>query len=136
MKKPRLCDRELKRLLEDQQRIPPMTDATEFWAKFRARAELVPQVEPSAPGRDQARAFWPRWGLAGVTVATLLLLMLTIEMPLWRGPDGAERQALSKVDQVDVFVDYASMMIVEDSENGGTLVWLAGLEAREPNNDG
>jgi hypothetical protein len=136
MKKSRLSDNELKQLLAGQQRIPPMADADEFWARFRARAELVPQAEPSPAAHGLGTALWPRWALAGVTVAALILLMLTIELPLRRSSGRQALQALSKVDQVDVFVDYASMMIVEDSENGGTLVWLAGIDAEAPNGDG
>ena len=105
---------------------PAPPPATEFWGTFRARAQDIPQETPVLQREERAAARW--WlgagGLAGATVVLVLALALEI-----RAPVPTEPQRLSKVDEVTVHVDYDSMMIVEDAEYEGTVVWIAGVQA-------
>ncbi|MBT3289062.1 MAG: hypothetical protein HN849_31115 [Victivallales bacterium] len=115
---------------------PTARSSQDFWEDFRARAALVPQAAPH-------RAAPPvgRWLFAVGAAAALIVAAFTISRLL---PDPAARQianvpsppppvsgALSQVEDVQVFEDDASVMVFEDSENGGTVVFV---EASPPSN--
>ena len=117
---------------------PPTARSSEdFWDDFRARAALVPQAAPH-------RAAPPvgRWLFAVGSAAALVVAVFAISR-LLPGPAGEGRianvpslpntvsGALSQVEDVQVFQDDASVMVFEDSENGGTVVFV---EASPPSN--
>ena len=91
---------------------------------------MTPQdTEPASPPVTHG---WRQWSMA----AACALVVAFVLTPLALHPPGAARRGrapaavsgtLSEVEEVDVLADYSSLMIVEDSENGGTLVWLTGM---------
>lgn len=126
----------LRETLSQVSSLPPPRPCEEFWEDFRARAALTFQ---EAPGRAAAAgsrlASW-RWALA----AAALVVMLAAAVTFLRPPAGpvqvavalpASSPALSTVQEVEVFSDYSSVMILEDSQNGGTLILIA--SARQGN---
>jgi len=117
---------------------PTARSSQDFWEDFRARAALVPQAAPH-------RAAPPvgRW-LFVVGSAAALVVAVSAVSRLLTDPAGEGQQiasvpslpttvsgALSRVDDVQVFQDDASVMVFEDSENGGTVVFV---EASPPSN--
>jgi hypothetical protein len=105
-------------------------EAGDFWEDFRARATLVPQEKPVR--RAIPRNAW----LVPLAAAALALVIVAVGH-LLPHPDGtgvAEKptakptqvasRSLSKVEDVQVFVDNASVTVFEDSKNGGTVVFV------------
>ena len=110
-------------------------DAEEFWTKFRARASLTHQdsVADEAESRVPISPF-VRWRWLAPAMAAVVIAFFGV----WRQPqspvvadsgDVVEQdlstEQLCEVREVEVFVDYASVMIMQDDENGGTILLLA-----------
>lgn len=114
----------------------PERPATDFWEDFRARAALVPQATPSRTAAPTGR-----WLLAAASLAAAVVLVFAIALPRSGNNDNslavaslptpAKNGRLSRIEDVQVFVDNASVTIIEDSENGGTVVFVEA--APQPN---
>ena len=122
----RLSNEEIRHGLRQLPGAPAPRPAEEFWQEFRSRASLVPQAEP-APRASGWGAAWWRWAATGGLAAAAVVLILVASLHPPASTPGAD-VVLSKVEQVDVHVEYDSMMIVEDSQHGGTVVWIAGVQ--------
>jgi hypothetical protein len=108
--------------------------AEDFWEDFKARASLVPQT------RTAARPLIARsWAMA-VAAAALVALVAVVGQLLPDAPESGVAQGgsaappqlvassrLSHVEDVQVFVDNASVTVFEDNENGGTVVFVESL---------
>jgi hypothetical protein len=129
-------DRGLREALSQAAPLPQPRPAEEFWREFRARTALTMQTAPAPDVADIGLRLtsW-RWAAA----AAALLVVLGGAVALLRTPAQAVRvasvpvaaaatSALSKVEEVEVFSDYSSVMIVEDIENGGTVIWVASVD--------
>lgn len=107
----------------------PERPAADFWEDFRARAALVPQAEP-------IRATSPatRWLVATAALAAIVMLVFAVaqfrpeadrgSVLVAKLPPPAQTGGLSRVEDVQVFLDNASVTIIEDRENGGTVVFV------------
>lgn len=125
---------ELCRALRDVERVPEPSPADDFWRRFRARADLIP-AEGRAGRRRTRPALWPRWVLGAATVLALAAIFLSIELSQLFSEPGHDAR-LSRIDEVNVFMEHRSVMIMNDPEHGGTLLWVAGAEegiSHEPN---
>ncbi len=113
-------------------------DADEFWSKFRARASLTHQESVDADVEESRVPVSPfvRWRWLVPAMAAVLIAFFGV----WRQPDapvvadgsgpeaesdGLSTEQLCEVREVEVFVDYTSVMIMQDDENGGTILLLA-----------
>jgi len=107
---------------------PPERPAAEFWEDFRARARLVPQIAD----REAAPVF-ARWRFAAALAALVIALFALVQLlPTDNG--GGQRLAalpppspdgpLSRIEDVQIFLDHANVTIIEDSANGGTVVFV------------
>ncbi len=122
-------------LLRTTARVPERP-AADFWEDFRARATLVPQAVPSRTAAPTGR-----WLLAAASLAAAVMLIFAIALPRSGSNDGslavaslptpAKNGRLSRIEEVQVFLDNASVTIIEDSENGGTVVFVEA--APQPN---
>jgi hypothetical protein len=120
--------RQLRELLRQHAALPELRARDEFWSDFRARAALRPPQHPEA-----VAVGWLGW-LNGVRLrlavaALAVLVALCLVLDAWHGarPGASTSTVLSSVDEVDVLVNYGSLMILQDQENGGTVVWLTGV---------
>ena len=124
----KMSNRDLRELVQRAEGSPEIPSADVFWDRFRARAEMVSQERPASVAHGSGR-LWPRIALAGVTVLALALLIVTLEMPRQPANGGSLETPLSRVDELDVYIDHTSVMIMKDRHGGGTLVWITGTEA-------
>ena len=109
--------------------LPPPRSREEFWADFKAHAALTNQEEV-APATARNLRGWHvvRVVLAGAAAVVALLALALIPSA---GPGANGKSAhiqLSEVREVELAVQYDSMMILEDAEAEGTLLWIDGLQ--------
>jgi hypothetical protein len=130
-------DRALRKALYEASSLPAPRPAAAFWQDFRARASLtVQQAAEPAPARGGA-ALSLRWAAAALALLLLVAAIATLRPSISPrqvaavvvAPPPAE---LSKVEEVEVLSDYSSVMIVEDAENGGTVIWVASADTAAP----
>ena len=108
--------------------------ADDFWEDFRARASLVPQAKP------EARPVFARpWALALAAAALAMVIFAVGQLlPDTTDQGGIAKTApatppqlasakLSRVEDVQVFLDNASVTVFEDNENGGTVVFVESI---------
>ncbi|MDX9979122.1 MAG: hypothetical protein RBU25_03645 [Lentisphaeria bacterium] len=107
----------------------PERPAADFWADFQARASLVPQ----AAGRDEPSPYPARRGFATALAALAIALIVLAQFlptggkdqPLLAAlPPPPPGETLSRIEDVQIFLDHASITIIEDSANGGTVVFV------------
>jgi len=103
---------------------PAPPPAEEFWEAFRAHASLGPPAAERQAERPRALLL-PRlaWAAAGAVALAAALVMFT--PPATRPP--AQEHLVSQVEEVNVFVAYSSVMIMQDEKSGSALVWVAGM---------
>jgi hypothetical protein len=132
-------NRALKKALCDAATLPQPRPATAFWQDFRARASLTVQQAPEAATAPGGTLLSLRWAsaalvlLLGLGAAALYLHPRLEPVQVAVAPAAPPRPALppsilSKVEEVEVLSEYSSVMIVEDAENGGTLIWVASVD--------
>lgn len=109
--------------LRREHAVPPAPPAERFWATFRARVA----VDGASAVRPALR-FSPRRHLSWAAAALVALTLAVVSLLPPAGRPVASTPRLSGVQEVDVFVPYSSMMIIEDDERGGSILWLAGLD--------
>lgn len=133
----RLAWQEIRKALRRQDTPPPPTAPEVFWTQFRARAAQVRRPQPAAaPARQRFRApplMKVAWAAATLTLAGLAVLSLRRE-PMPGSPTTNEHPShalapiASAIEEIEVFVPYSSVMIMQDAESGSAIVWLADLE--------
>lgn len=110
---------------------PPERPADDFWADFQARARLVPQTAE----RTSAPAI-AHWRFAAALAAMALVLFAALQFwPATGGsgtrmaatPPAGQTETLSRIEEVQIFLDHSSVTILEDSVNGGTVVFVETL---------
>ncbi|MBN2451118.1 MAG: hypothetical protein JXR77_12060 [Lentisphaeria bacterium] len=127
-----LSGRQLRQALRQVDRPPEVRDADTFWEEFQARVALTSQQAPGQCARVVTHSAWWHVAWACVPVVALALVLSGLRQPDLPALAAAPLPAstvLSEVEQVDVFSDYSSVMIVEDEANGGTLIWVASMDA-------
>jgi len=116
---------ELKDALRQRQTTPEPQARDEFWAGFRERATETTQ-DGAKPSLGPAPVLFPRLAVLAAAAAVVIAGLLA---QLIRGPeDMPKQQLLSRVEEIEVFGEYSSVMIVQDADSGGTLVWVSDLE--------
>lgn len=130
-------DRALRKALCEASSLPEPRPAAAFWQDFRARASLTVQQSPERAAVVPADGMLS-WRWAGAALVLLLLVSAVVALHPWARPGPvqvatvplpvAPPAALSKVEEVEVLSDYSSVMIVEDAENGGTVIWVASAD--------
>ncbi len=110
-------------------KAPEPRPAAEFWAEFNRRVAAMPAEALPATAASLPLSFpWARplrWAAAALVAA-----LLTLPVLLRQGAQAPARnhdQANSELEEIEVFVPYSTMMIMQDRESGGTVVWLADL---------
>lgn len=98
---------------------PALRSVGDFWADFKSRAAHVPQdgvrVLPSPRVFTQAR-------IRVAAAAAVLAVSGIVALQFLDHPENAGK--VSAVQAVDVFTDYSSLLILEDTDHGGTFVWI------------
>lgn len=105
---------------------PPPRDRDEFWQDFRVRAALVPQQQVSIR-RSRSGISIGLWGALAGGGAVLVAAALAISSLVTQHNE-TSLAGVSRVEEIDVFADCSSVLVFEDTDNRGTLVWLAGLD--------
>lgn len=102
--------------------VPDPVEPDRFWPDFEARASLVTRESPEARGLGTA-GLWLGWAAAGLACLAVFvgIIMRTPAAP------PATAAAFSEVQEIDVLVSYSTMMIMQDSDSGSTLVWVGGM---------
>jgi len=119
--------------IRQQYRAPVTRDKQEFWSDFRARAELGPGPQAETPASSGVLVRRLSWALAACLATALLITALAYRTQTGAGQAYAQR---SQIEEVQVFVPCASVMIMQDAESGGSVVWLADLEPEEASEEG
>ena len=108
--------------------VPAAPPPAEFWSRFRTRIESEPR-----PRQEEVRAFqapvipWRfAWAAAAVAVLAFTLLLVA--------PHRRDSRA-SRVDEIEVYVSYSTMMIMQDAKTGGAVVWLTDLDMMDADSD-
>jgi hypothetical protein len=118
-------NKDVVQVLREQVPQPEAPARERFWADFRARASLVPQQ--SAGGLTVGRSRWRSPVYAVLSAAAAVVVAVAV----FRGSGSSAVQPsakLSKVSELDVYMDYSSVMIVEDQQNRGTVIWMASAD--------
>lgn len=107
---------------------PSPRDGKAFWREFRTRA--VQDGSDAAPVRvPLSRA--PRiplvWAAAAVLIGVVSAVVL-VKLRLETTPPRTARQ-VPAVEEIEVFVPYTSMMIMQDAEDAGSIVWVTDMES-------
>lgn len=120
---------DVRKVLQQEFHTPATRSEGDFWSDFRVRAELGPGPEGKAvasPGVIPRRFGWV------LAVCIVLAVVVTSLMIHKRTSGPGEMTALrSEVEEIEIFVPYTSVMIVQDAESGGSVVWLADLNPEE-----
>ena len=123
---------QIQRELKQQASGPESPPADEFWTDFRSRL--------SAESREDVVSapflwFAPKtaWAMAAAFAfmlgLTALLLPTAPSSSSNTVASAAVNQQVSEVEEIDVFVTYSSVMIMQDEQNGSTLVWVGDMES-------
>jgi hypothetical protein len=126
-------DRAFKKALCESAALPEPRPAAAFWQDFRARASLTVQQAPVATASRDGALLSLRWASAAAGLLLVVGTAVTTLHPWARHLQLAEIPAvhptvLSQVEEVDVLSEYSSVMIVEDVQNGGTVIWVASID--------
>lgn len=122
--------------LRAQPKPLPPRDSQDFWAEFRARAELAGQGESGLRLVPERSYRW-QWA-AGVAAALVLLLTVTLlSRPSGSQPlntAGSAKVALvvppsakNEVKALDVYAEHSGVMVLQGDDFSGTIVWITGL---------
>lgn len=127
MKQPTWHDTRL--LLRQRCAVPPPPPREAFWSQAWRR--LPRQTSPAAPGR-RADLFRLPIMLAWSTATALLIAGFFVTRLFGPSPtvhSGAVAAAgpNSMIEDVQVLVGYRGLIIVDDTQRQGTLVWIDGL---------
>ena len=128
----RLKWKDVRQSLREEYAAPPMPESDAFWEEFRKRAGTRTR---EAPVRALPRLRPAAWAPLAAAAALVLLATLLFFRPAPQRKTVAAAD-LSQVEAVDVYAEYSSLMIMQDRENGGTLIWLAGVQPSESPTDG
>lgn len=120
----------LRNALRQAAALPESRPAAAFWLDFRARAALTMQTAPEPAAVVGGSALFRHWALAIAALLVVLGLGYAFLRPPATSVEIAQAPvaalpALSTIEEVEVFSEYSSVMIVEDIENGGTVIWVA-----------
>lgn len=104
---------------------PPVSRGKDaFWADFKARAATVPQ--DGAQPIPSPRILFQTW--VRVAAAVLVLgVSGVLSVKMMNRSQAPEK--VSNIQEVDVFMEYSSMVILEDVDHGGTFVWITEEES-------
>mgnify|MGYP006275680451 CR=1 FL=1 len=110
--------------IRELQQPPPMRNSDKFWNEFKARAAITPQTGTgtAAPRR---KITWPR-AVSIITGLAVLLVLAVLFLPRDGNHDTTQ---LSEVEEIDISVDYSGVMVMQDAQNGGTVVWVTDLNS-------
>lgn len=116
---------EIRNRMKAEYAPPTPREAGEFWSNFRIRATAMQAPESSRTKRPQPIWGRPMWALA----AALLVVGLFLSLPRSGGPATANGPVpRSEVKEIEVFVPYSSMMIMQDAKSGTSVVWLSDVK--------
>ena len=102
---------------------PAIRGHEDFWSDFRARARLHPQHEP-AP--QSALPRMAPWLLAACTAALVAVFVFV--------PPGRQTGPTSEILAVDVLARHSGVMIMNEDDSQGTILWICDMEP-EPGED-
>ena len=109
--------------------VPPPRNREEFWADFKARAALTNQEDVAPTVARNLRGWRVVRVVLASAAAVVALLALALIPSAEPGANGKSAHVqLSEVREVELAVQYDSMMILEDAEAEGTLLWIDGLQ--------
>lgn len=91
----------------------------EFWSDFAARARMVRQEETAAGLRAIPQVRWV-WAAAAAAV----VIGLAVWFPL-RSPAS---MAANPIRSFEVIAPHTGVMILQDQEDRGTILWVTGLD--------
>jgi len=120
---PHLKWKDIRRALQRETRVPEFPKEEAFWADFRAHASLGPGPTAGDVASHVPTAWRWGWALAATLAVTLLLFPLV-------KPEKEEHlvMANSAIEEIEVFIPYSSIIIMQDAKSGVSIVWLADLE--------
>lgn len=87
----------------------------EFWADFKARAPMYPQVAPSRASHMPAGVLG--WGFGAAAVA---LLVAVLTLPVFRSNQTKE----NTIHSLTVSPAYGAVFIVNDESSKATILWV------------
>jgi len=123
-------DTPLRQALRQAAALPEPRPADTFWQDFKARTALTGQETPGRLVVVGGSLLSRHWVLAAAAALVVVGLAFALLRPTAAPLQTAQMQtpqapALSSVQEVEVLSEYSSVMIVEDIENGGTVIWVA-----------
>ena len=95
-----------------------------FWASFRAQAQLVNRDDHAAAARPPLAFRRPLAWAAAAAVGVAFAVFVTLSQ---NGGNAQPPQLASAIEEIEVFVPYSTMMIMQD-DSGASMVWLADVQ--------
>jgi hypothetical protein len=112
----------IKRALEAEKVDSSPRSPAEFWADFKARAELRPQ-EAAGAGTLRGHRGVLTWAAAA---ACTILVGIGV---VWFGLIGTAGAVMAtEVTELEVQAPHAAVIIMNDQPDDGTIVWIVGME--------
>jgi anti-sigma-K factor RskA len=103
----------------------------DFWGDFRARASLVNQEAPSEVGRPAASRI--RWSPAlAVAAACAVVAIMVAGVTVFYD---AAHDGPSVVAYVEVIASHSGVLIMNDDDTEGTILWVVDMELADESGD-
>ena len=103
-----------------------MTPSDEFWPDFKARAKMRTQ---EAPDENRSRPAFLPWATAAA--CTVILLVSSIVLLL--NVEKTTELKNTSVTSLDVMAPHSAVIIMNDDQGDGTVVWIVDMETNGDN---
>ncbi|MFC1453436.1 hypothetical protein ACFLSJ_08855 [Verrucomicrobiota bacterium] len=114
--------KQIRTALRDSRADAAMSDASDFWPEFRARAGLRSRDTVVVPVHSRAPA---RWAVAAACVVLVAALtFFTVDLRASAAP-------LSSIKSLEVIASHSAVLIMNDEPSDSTILWIVGMELGE-----
>ena len=112
-----------------EQSGPPPTDGNEFWSDFKARASLANQESVAdAPLHGSFHWVVAARALAGVVLFAIMIAGAVFYV-------ASREEGPNAVEYVEVIASHGGVLIMNDEESDGTILWVVDMELEDQGGD-
>jgi hypothetical protein len=114
-----LNDKELTDSIKKQQKDSGMLDKESFWNEFKEKAKGLKQDADV----QEPMLYMPQWAKVAACFIIATCLFSSIFM-YNRSDSGPE---ISGVEDYEIYIDHSAVLILQDEDEAGTILWVTGL---------